>query len=414
MRRKVLIAATDRWFPTARLAAAMANSGCEVEAVCPSGHPLAVTGAIKRIYPYRGLSASESFAEAISLSRPDLIIPADDLATRHLHDFHRDQRRKVQMSESAEALCQIIERSIGSPESYPVVYARAEFIRLAEESGVRVPKTAALTSLQDLRSWVLRMGLPMVLKANGTSGGDGVRVVHTIAEAEEAFRELQAPPLLARAVKRAVMDQDATLIWPSLRRRRATVNAQSFISGHEATSAVACWQGKVLAALHFEVVKKSSSSGPATVLRLIEHPEMSMAAEVMAHKLKLSGVHGFDFMLESGTDDAYLIEINPRATQVCHLSFGPGRDIPAAICSAISGFEVIPSPRVTEKDTVALFPQEWLRNPESSFLRSAYHDIPWEMPELVRACAKKRQKQYGLQSHEELLKALAAIRIPRP
>src|SRR5256885_7619279 len=37
-----------------------------------------------------------------------------------------------------------------------------------------------------------------VLKANTTSGGDGVSIVHTLEEAEQALRALAAPPLLAR------------------------------------------------------------------------------------------------------------------------------------------------------------------------------------------------------------------------
>jgi len=58
------------------------------------------------------------------------------------------------------------------------------------------------------------------------------------------------------------------------------VNAQAFVDA-ENDDRVACWNGKVLAALHFEVVNKRSSSGPATVVRRIENAEMSAAAEKM-------------------------------------------------------------------------------------------------------------------------------------
>jgi len=189
------------------------------------------------------------------------------------------------------------------------------------------------------------------------------------------------------------LDDDLTLILPTVRREKFIVNAQAFVEGKEATSAVACWNGKVFAALHFEVVHKTSAAGHATVVRLIENPEMSAAAEKVVSRLRLSGVHGFDFMLDQKTGNAYLIEINPRATQVGHLALGPGRDIPAALYAAVSGEEVQPAPRVTEKDTIALFPQEWIRDPESPFLRSAYHDVPWEEPELVHDCVNNRQKQ---------------------
>src|SRR5438094_9618538 len=147
-------------------------------------------------------------------------------------------------------------------------------MQLAQEEAIRVTRTEILNNTHDLRTWVARMGFPTVLKADCTSGGEGVRVVHTIEQAEQAYRRLQAPPLLARAAKRALVDQDKTLVWPSLLRHRSVVNAQAFVAGREATSTVACWNGSVLASLHFEVLHKRSSAGPATVMRLIDNVDM--------------------------------------------------------------------------------------------------------------------------------------------
>ncbi len=217
-------------------------------------------------------------------------------------------------------------------------------------------------------------------------------MVHTSEEAHRAFENLQAPPLFARAAKRALIDQDSTLLWPSVSRRGAVVNAQAFIEGHEATSTVACWQGRVLAALHFEVIKKTHSAGPATVVRLIEHPDMTAAAEKMVRRLNLSGIHGLDFMLEAATGHAYLIEINPRTTQVGHLTLGAERDLPAALHAALTRQAVQPAPKLTENDTIALFPREWARDSRSEYLQSAYHDVPWEEPRLVQACVREARK----------------------
>jgi len=111
-------------------------------------------------------------------------------------------------------------------------------------------------------------------------------LLRNIAEGELALRSLKAPPLLLRAIKRAVVDHDYTLIRRSALRERSAVIAQSFVSGREATSAIACWQGKVMAALHFEVLSKGESSGPATVLRLIENAEMSTTAETIVRGLQ--------------------------------------------------------------------------------------------------------------------------------
>jgi hypothetical protein len=407
----VLIATTTRWFPTARLAVALVKAGFTVDAVCPSQHPLREADALRRIYRYDGLDALASFADAITAAKPDVIVPGDDLATQHLHRLYDESRRK---GGAGEAACSLIERSLGAPENFAILYARSKFIDMAREEGVRAPKTRVLRDSGDLKEWIAENGFPVVLKADFSSGGDGVRVVHSLEDAERALKVLQAPPLLLRAAKRALLDRDTTLVWPSLLRRRSVVNAQSFVAGREATSAIACWKGEVLAGLHFEVIHKGVSSGPATVLRLIDNADMSIAAERMARRLNLSGLHGFDFMLESQTGNAYLIEINPRSTQVGHLTLGLGRDIPAALYSAVSAQPACPATKITNDDTIALFPQEWIRDPSSTFLQSAYHDVPWDKPELIRACVRARRKQNAWYSQQSRLQAFSMARLARP
>jgi hypothetical protein len=388
---------------------ALANAGFTVDAVCPSGHPLSKTGAPRRTYPYRGLSPLASIEAGIVASRPDFLISCDDLATRQLHDIHQ---RAQNRGEAGTALCKLIERSLGTPESFPVVYARAAFMEMAEAEGVRVPRTALIKNSSELQAWIARVGLPVVLKSNGSSGGEGVRIVHNAGDAIRAFRRLQAPPRLAQGLKRALVDRDKTLLWPSILRSRWVVNAQEFVAGREATSLIACWNGTVLASLHFEVIHKLSSSGPATVLRLIDNAEMANATQKMAHRLGLSGLHGFDFMLEQTTGNAYLIEINPRTTQVGHLTLGHGHDLPAALYAALSGQAVQPAARLTEKDAIVLFPGEWTRNPESAFLRSGYHDVPWEEPDLVRAGLEKHRKLRRWYSQKKLERAVAVVGVP--
>jgi carbamoyl-phosphate synthase L subunit-like protein len=386
----VLLVTTDRWYPTARLAMALREAGCVVDAVCPSGHPFRMTHAVRNIYKYNGLAPVNSIARAIHASNPELLIPADDLAAWHLHELYRRE-----WNARAESLtCELIERSLGAAVSFPVVRARNAFIQLAKEEGIRVPQTAVIENERELLNWIARSGLPTVLKANGTSGGDGVKVVNTIEEAENAFRNLQSPPLLARAAKRAVVDRDLTLVWPSLMRRRPAVNAQVLVYGYEATSAFVCWEGTVLASVQFEVVEKVRATGHATVMRRIDNAEMTMAAEKIAHRLKLSGFHGLDFMIEADTERSYLIEINPRTTQIGHLALGHGRDLPAALYAALTGQSIDPAPIVTENDTIALFPQEWKRDPSSPFLSSAYHDVPWSEPLLVSSCLRKVPKNH--------------------
>ena len=390
MKPSILVVATSSWFPTARLVMALANAGCCVDAICPGGHPLCKTSVVRRAYTYRGLMPLRSIANAIAEARPVLVIPGDDLSAQHLHQLYARESRKGQ---AGAAICQLIERSCGAPENFSVVDRRGAFLDIAAKEGIRVPEVAVIEDIAALRGWIERAGYPVVLKADGTSGGYGVKIVRTLEEAARSFRTLHAPPLLARAAKRAVVDHDRTLIWPSLLRRRSGVTAHSFIDGKDVTSTVACWKGKVLAALHFEVIRKRYVSGPASVMRRLDNSEMTEAVEKMVRRLGLSGFHGFDFLLEASSSHAYLIEINPRTTQVGHLTLGPERDLPAALVASLTGSNIHPAVIATEPETIALFPQEWMRDPASPFLESAYHDVPWEEPELLRACLQRRPNQ---------------------
>ena len=386
----VLLSTTELWYPTARMAMALADAGCTVDVLCPPGHPVAKTGAVRRMHPYNGLMPLRSITRAIAASDAALVIPGDDLAATQLHQLYNAE---LHARGSASSVCEVIERSFGSPAGFELVHARSAFMRMAREEGVRVPETAVIGNVSELQAWTERIGLPCVLKANGTSGGGGVRIANSLAEARQFFQELASPPSITRAVKRAMVDRDLTLLHPSFFRRSHVVNAQAFIKGHEATSAIACWKGAVMAGLHFEVLEKMHSTGHATVVRLIEHPEMTFAAEKIARRLSLSGFHGLDFVLEASSGNAYLIEINPRTTQVGHLALGAGRNLPAALHTAITGKSNETSARITERDTIALFPQEWKRDPRSPYLSSGYHDVPWQESQLVSSCISSIRKQ---------------------
>ncbi|MGH9717519.1 MAG: ATP-grasp domain-containing protein [Candidatus Acidiferrales bacterium] len=327
-----------------------------------------------------------------------------------LHRLHRENSGRNPHA----PVCALIEHSLGAADSFPILYQRAAFIQMAQQEGIRTPATRVVASVGELEEWATTTGFPIVLKADSTSGGEGVRIVDTLDGAERAFKSLSAPPLVARAAKRALLDQDSGLVRPSLLRRRAVVSAQAFIRGREATSAVACWRGTVLSGLHFEVLNKTDATGHSTVLRRIENAEISVAIEKIVRRLRLSGVNGFDFVLESETGNPYLIEINPRATQIGHLTLGPGRDIPAALFSCVSGRPIQEAPKLTDNDVIALFPQEWKRDPESPYLRSGHHDVPWDEPELIRACVRPRRKQWAWYAEQEALRTLSPARAPRP
>jgi hypothetical protein len=307
-----------------------------------------------------------------------MVIPCDDRGVGHLHELYV---RACSLGASGSALAALIERSLGSPESYAVVSSRYDLLKVAREEGIRVPDTKVIEGVDDLKSWHAQQAVPWVLKADGTWGGGGVKIARTIEEAEQCFLELTRLFRAKRVIKRLCVNRDSFWLRPWWKNSRPAVVVQSHIQGRPANCAVVCWQGRVLAGVGVEVVSADGLTGPASVVRIVDSPEMKLAAERIACRLGLSGFFGLDFMIEDRSGASYLIEMNPRATPVCHLRLGKGRDMVGALSAQLSGQPFREVPPVTQNDMVAYFPQAWAYKNE--FVETSFQDIPEGEPELV-------------------------------
>jgi hypothetical protein len=376
----VLLTDTNRWPSSARLAIGLSKAGCRVSGVCPTrGHPLLYTRVVQQTFPYSSLRPLESLVAAIEVTAPQIIIPCDDLGVQHLHELFARARSEGAAGTKVAAL---IERSLGSPASYPIVSSRYDLLKLALEEGLRVPDTALIKTVDDLKSWQAEHALPWVLKADGTFGGRGVRIAHGREQAERFFLEMNRPHRLMRVIKRLIVNRDPFWLRPWWKQSRPAVIGQSRIQGNPANCAVVCWEGRVLAGIAVEVVSSVGVTGPAVVVRVIDNSEMMLAAERIARRLGLSGFFGLDFMIEHGSGATYLIEMNPRCTPLCHLQLGKGHDMVGALWAQLSGQPIPETPPVTQNDVIAYFPQAWTR--QSEFLQSGFLDIPKEEPDLVQ------------------------------
>ncbi len=190
---------------------------------------------------------------------------------------------------------------------------------------------------------------------------------------------------------RAILRRDANFLREALSPPVRTVNLQAFVPGRPATSAFACWKGRVLASIHMDVLETLYPRGPATVMRRIDCPRMEQAAVQLAERFGLSGLHGLDFVRDK-KGQPHLIEMNPRATQASAFALGPGHDLAAALAGCVTPAARWPRPLLTENPVIALFPQEWRRDPQSPWLHSAYPDVPWDDPGVLRACLAPGQK----------------------
>jgi len=357
---------------------ALSRSGCDVAAVCPSrGHPLLKTSSVQTTFPYRVLQPLRSLANAIGAYQPQIVIPCDDRAVQHLHELYAAGPGAFHLDCSA-----LIQRSLGSPASYPIVSNRLSLLEIAFDEKLRVPETTAIRSLSDLES--LPLGQRWIMKSDGSWGGLGVRFATDRTELRRSWEKLMKPLSATRAVKRLIVDRDAFWLRTWWKHSQSNVIAQSYISGRPANCAVFCWNGKVLAAIYVEVVRSRGATGSATVVRLVHHPEMLLAAQRLACRLGLSGFFGLDFMLEDNSGAAYLLELNPRCTPLCHLQLGSGKDMVSALYAQLTGASVREAAPITRNPTIAYFPQAWHLNPADKLLSSSFQDVPWQDPALVQ------------------------------
>lgn len=379
MAARILLSTTVVWPQPARLAGAFAACGATVEALAPRRHPVAESKSLSRLHPYRALQALNGLREAIDEAAPDLILPCDDRATLQLVTLAREDARYAELAA----------RSIGPIESYQAIFSRNAFLNLAAALGIKVPPTRQAGTEVELKAALHATGLPAVIKTDESWGGDGIFIARTLDEALSIFRHLALAPSRLRSLVRAAKRQDAHFLLNAADPRASAISVQRHVEGTQATCAFAAWKGQVLASLHMDVLETVSPFGPATVLKRSLSSEMEEAAHAIAERFDLSGFHGLDFIRDP-SGRLHLIEINPRATQICHLALGAGQDLPAALMGALTGRPIEARAPVTLSQTIALFPQS---TQLGAHLAGAYHDIPADDPKLLHALSALRKAQ---------------------
>jgi glutathione synthase/RimK-type ligase-like ATP-grasp enzyme len=383
--KKVVVVATLHWATTTRLCLALAGAGFEVTALTPSDHALPGFSSVRtRPLGRTRNEALRRIAQAFHDIVPDIVIPADERAISFLRMLYA--RAIPGKSPRALELARLIEASLGASSTFMLACQKSQFIELARQEGLPVPKTKVIGDVIQLRKQIAKARLPVVLKRDRSWGGAGVRIVSNVVDAEESFLALRAAAGPLAAVKQALRKLDVSYL-DRLYRSGPAITLQEYIRGWPANRAVVCHRGQVLAGLSVEVLQTSDPAGPASVIRVIDSQEMKDVAAHIVRRLDLSGFVGFDFMIEAASGRPYLIEMNGRPTQICHLKVDADSDMLGALAARLSATPPLPTIPNVVGHTIALFPQETWRDPDSHFLTSAFHDIPREIPEYVAAYA---------------------------
>jgi hypothetical protein len=368
-----------------RLATELVARNVKVAAFCHQRHLLSrVTGVVNLRRPWH-LAAGPALERAIGEYRPAQLVPTDDDAARLLHELHA----------SHPHLRALIESSVGCPASFRITDSRASFAEYcASELPDLMPAGAVCTSLAGLDACI-DDPKAVVVKTEGSMSGKGVVMPSSRDELHAYWHDVTASISPPRTVLRSFVDRVKGISACAFNARPSAIMTQARIDGWLANCAAYCVGGEVKAFVVAKVLAHIGKTGPSTVIQLIDHQGVQKSVQAVAHGLKLTGFHGFDYVVD-GHGRAWLIELNPRFTPTAHL-VGSGGDLVAAMCDHL-GFERSACRGATSSGSIVLFPREIYRDANSPWLVTAYVDAPETDPALVRAMLKRahRKDLHGL------------------
>ena len=370
---KVAIISTQQWIFPVRIVKNFAAAGALVAIICPKNNLLARTSAAAKVYRLSALNSKHDINSALEEWAPDLVITCDDDAAFRLHSTY---------DIASAAVRRIIERSQGKPESFETISSKSRMMKLASKLGILCPDTDDL-NIPEGRETLGQKNYPYVIKLDYAFSGKGVRIVNTPEEAHNALTSLHRSTVALRDVLRAAKRRSLWHLTHWIRSREVSYSGQALIAGSDANLAVFCQNGVVVASNAVQVAVTSFKNGPGAIVRFVDHQQMSDTAKVIVSELNLSGYYGFDFIIEDETNLAYLIEVNPRATPIVHLTSNSGVNLVEAAyrCSFGTLPHYVPPP--VSRDLVAMFPYGLKLAEEANIFDTVFLDVPWDEPWLL-------------------------------
>jgi len=263
-----------------------------------------------------------------------------------------------------------VRESLGDPEHLRTSIDKARLPAAAESLGVRVPPYAVAAGVNEAQAFAAMRGYPVVLKRSHGAAGEWVAIASDPVELARTFARFSA------------------VETPDLgSEENAPMLVQAHVTGKVFSQAMTAWKGTVLAGFVREKLVTHPPLGPATVVRCLPMPEIRRFSERLAIGLDMSGFFGLEYIVDARTDEAYLLEINRRATPATPLGGMIAVDLCSALEAAVNG-----KPQSGRRDLdpgeehlITHFPQEWLRDPQSRYLRDFRVDAPWDDPEVMEA-----------------------------
>lgn len=356
--RIAIICMSARWSGPPRTAHALMSAGAEVCIVAPPNSYGAETRfkTADLILPARAINAK--LADIITLLADDFgahCVLAGDDAT-----FSALARLLNQAPALTPAAAAMLARSMPDAATAALLASDSDFILAHQGSrDCPSPRTIPAPSPEDAAKFARGTGYPVVVKRDGFASGLGVK----ICQDEEVLRGAVS------------LDHAKPFVL------------QEFIGGPVYGATVSGVKGRALAAIAFEKHRVTATNGATSVARFDPRPDILTHARGFFERYGLNGYAGFDYIIDA-QDRARFIEINPRIMPTGHFKEHFGVNLTGAFLAGVRGEQPPPVNEPLNR-FVALFPNEWTRDPDSDFLRTGLHDVPWHDPAVFAAMLDK-------------------------
>lgn len=383
MKKTVLIIAlNENWTGISRLPSGLNRAGFSVYALCPQKSLIAKTkylaGSI--LYPTFTYSRSKLvfiwMMFAMMKLRPDVVLPGDEDAILAMQELAR-------LTKNIPGLYFISKKfreSIGPEKFDSLVLSKSDFQEKCKEWGIRTPQNIIVQHLNEAIDASKQLSYPLVIKHDSGYGGSGVHICENLEDLKKHFQQMGKLPMVAK-IKNLIKKTFFVTVLSS----KQSISLQQYIDGVVGLAPFCAENGEVFALNQMMKIRTyPGKTGPTAVAEGIHNEELESFVKIVAHNLSLSGFNSLDFIIDSKSGTLYVIELNPRPTPSCHIGEG---HILNDLCEFY--FKGLNKQPLMKKSfhpyVIAMYPGEKRRDPHSEYIKSSFHDVPSDDPELYKA-----------------------------
>ena len=310
----------------------------------------------------------EALADLARSIEARLLLPGDDPTLYVLMQLAREPLPALRPGVQME-LAALIRRSLGDPAGYLDSVDKGRLVRRAKALGLPVPPGDGVVTPAEAVRVADAVGYPVIVRPVTGWAGRGVTICGSEGELRAAMATLAEPSeLLPQGAARALVQRE--------------------IRGLPINRAALAWDGREICGFCRARMRPSAEMlGPGSVTRYVARPDITAMHRTLLQALGASGLVGTQYIVEAETGIPYLIEINRRMVPATYTGSRVGVDLAAALAAVMDSRDWTGPTDVSAENQreLALFPQEWLRDPSSADLERLPTDAPWDDPELFEA-----------------------------